>query len=271
MAETVNPVETAQAAPTPPPETTPASLTKFKAVVSSGGKRGNAVFTIDNLKSIVETVAMLSDTVTFLIDDEGIRMKVLDKARIALLDAMLPESVFTDFEAHGAGYVTVDAKSMLAVLRRAKSKSVELRFEDGQLIVSIGGVRNFRIRTLDGAGEEVPPEPKTAHTAFATIDAELLKELLIDARVMKADTVRFEVSNNTLTFKAINETKAVEAKLGPAEGDAASTYALDYLTKAIKAFGNGVVEVKFGNSAPLELSTTFNEGYIKVYIAPRVE
>ena len=33
----------------------------------------------------------------------------------------------------------------------------------------------------------------------------------------------------------------------------------------------GVVEVKFGTNAPLELATTFNEGYVKVFIAPRVE
>jgi hypothetical protein len=41
--------------------------------------------------------------------------------------------------------------------------------------------------------------------------------------------------------------------------------------KVAKAFGDGVVEAKFGSNAPLELATTFNEGYIKVYVAPRVE
>jgi len=268
MAETPVSVETAQAAPTPPPETT-ALLTKFRAVVSSGGKRSNAVFTIVDLRNLVEVAAALSDKITFFVDD-GIKVRVLDGAKIALLDAALPKTVFADFEAHGAGYVTVDAKSLLAVLRRAKSKSVELRFEEGQLIVGIGGVRNFRIRTLEASAEEVP-QPKTNHAVFAVIDAEMFREALIDAKVVKADAVRLVALNGTLTFKAVNETKEVEVKLAPAEGDAASTYALDYLTKAIKAFGNGVVEVKFGNNAALELSTAFNEGYIRVYIAPRIE
>jgi DNA polymerase III sliding clamp (beta) subunit (PCNA family) len=268
MAET--PVsEAKEAAPTPPPETTP--LTKFRAVIQGSSKRGNnnAVFTTADLRSLVEVAAALSDKITFFVN-EGIKVRVLDGAKIALLDAALPKTVFADFEAHGVGYVTVDARSLLAVLRRAKSKSVEVRFEDGQLTVAIGGVRSFRIRTIDGAGEEVPPEPKTAHAAFAVVDAGLLKELLIDARVMKADVARFEASNGTLMFKAINETKGVEAKLGPAEGEAASTYTLVYLMKAAKAF-NGVVEVKFGNNTPLELATAFNEGYVKVFIAPRVE
>ena len=271
MVETPVSVEVqVEAPPTPPPETTPAPLTKFKAVVSSGGKRSNAVFTIDNLKSIVETVAMLSDTVTFLIDDEGIRIRELDKARIALMEAKLPSRIFLDFFADGEGSVTVDSKSLLAVVRRAKSKEVELKFEDGVLVITIAGARSFRVRTLDNTGEEAP-EPKTNHTASAVIDTELFKEALIDAKVIKADTIKLLAENGVLLFRALNETKGVEVRLGPAEGSASSTYSLDYLTKAIKAFGNGVVEVKFGNSAPLELSTTFNEGYIKVYIAPRVE
>jgi len=273
MAETpVNPVETAQAAPTPPVDTTP-PLTKFRATIQGDSKRGNSgnnVFTTDSLRSIIETAAMFNDAVTFLIDNEGIRTKVLDKARIALLDAMLPESVFANFEAHGVGYVTVDAKSLLAVLRRAKSKSVELRFEEGQLIVGIGGVRSFRIRTLE-ASEEEAPEPKTVHAASAVIDTELFKEALIDAKVMKADTIKLLAENGVLLFRALNETKGVEVRLGPAEGSASSTYTLDYLVKAAKAFGDGVVKVKFGNNTALELSTAFNEGYIRVYIAPRIE
>jgi DNA polymerase III sliding clamp (beta) subunit (PCNA family) len=263
MAETpINPVENVEAVPTPAKP-----LTRFRATVSGGD---NAVFTTDNLKSIIETVVAFSDAVTFLINADGIKVKVLDNARIALLDAALPRNVFISFDANGEGYVAVDAKSLLAVLRRAKNKEVELKFEDGVLVVTIAGVRSFRVRTLD-SGKEEAPQPKTAHTAFAVIDAELFKEALIDAKVVKADAVRLVALNGALTCKAVNETKEVEVRLAPAEGEAASTYALDYLVKAAKAFGDGVVEVKFGNNTPLELTTTFSEGYVKVFIAPRVE
>ena len=271
MAETPVPVnETVQAAPTPPPEATPsAPLTRFRATASSGGKRSNAVFTIENLKAIMETVAVFSDTATFIIDTSGLKMRVLDKARIALLEVELPRSVFAGFDADGVGYVAVDAKSLLVALRRAKNKEVELKYEDGQLVLTIAGVRSFRVRALEASVEEAP-QPKVNHTASAIVDADLLKEALVDARVMKADAVKLLAENGVLLFRAVNETKEVEVKLAPAEGNAASTYALDYLVKAAKAF-NGVVEVKFGNNAPLELATTFNEGYIKVFIAPRVE
>jgi DNA polymerase III sliding clamp (beta) subunit (PCNA family) len=261
MAETPVKVE---AAPAP---TSPAPL-RFKAVVSSGGKHTNAVFAVENLKAIVEAIVAFADSVSLFVDSNGIKMRVLDKARIALIEAVLPRDVFAEFSTKGEGYITVDTKSFLAVLRRAKGKKVELEYEDGRLTVSIGE-RSFRIRTLDASAEEVP-QPKTAHTVFAVIDAELFREALVDARVIRADAAQLVALNGTLTFKAVNETKEVEVRLGSAEGSASSTYALDYLLKAAKAF-DGVVEVKFGNNTPLELSTTFNEGYVKVYVAPRVE
>jgi DNA polymerase III sliding clamp (beta) subunit (PCNA family) len=267
--ETPVSVNEVQAAPTPPQEATP-PLTKFRAVISGGGKKSNAVFTTDSLRSIIETVAAFSDTATFLINADSIKVKVLDNARIALLDAMLPRSVFANFAADGEGYVAVDVKSLLAILRRAKSKDVELSFRDGQFTVIIGGIRSFRIRTIDSAGEEAP-QPKVNYEVSAYVDVEAFKEAVVDAKVLKADAVKLTAENGVLLFKGINETKEVEVKLAPCTGTGAGSYSLDYLVKALKAFDDGVVEVKFGNNLTLELSTTFNEGYIKVFIAPRVE
>jgi len=259
MAETpvqVNEVK-AEAAPTPP---TP-KLTRFRAVVQS--KSG---FTTESLRRLVECGTALNDELTFKITGNGVSMKVLDKARIALMEVELPAAVFVSFDADGEGYVTVDSKSLLAVVRRAKGKDIQLTFEDGQLVVTIGGIRSFRIRTLETSAEEAP-QPKVNHTAFAVIDAELFREALIDAKVVKADAVRLVALNGALTFKAVNETKEAEVKLGPAEGSASSTYMLDYLVKAAKAFGDGTIEVRFGSNAPLELANS----YAKIFIAPRIE
>jgi DNA polymerase III sliding clamp (beta) subunit (PCNA family) len=273
METPVNPVEVkAEAAPTPPQEATPsAPLTRFRAVVSGSGKRGNnAVFTTAHLKGLVEVAATFSDKITFFVDADSVKVRVLDSAKIALLDVMLPKSVFTDFAADGEGDIVVDAKSLLTILRRAKNRKVELKYEDGALAVTIAGVRSFRVKVLDNSTEEVP-QPKVNHATVAYVDAETLREAVLDARVIKADAAKLVVENNTLTFKASNETKEVEVRLSDATGTAMSKYSLDYLVKALKAFSNGVVEVKFGNNAPLELSTTFNDGYIRVFVAPRVE
>jgi DNA polymerase III sliding clamp (beta) subunit (PCNA family) len=268
METPVNSVNEVQAAPTPPPEAAPpAPLTRFRAAIQGSSKRGsNAVFSVDNLKAIIETIAVFSDSATFFVNSNGVKMKVLDNARIALIEAELPRDVFTEFFADGEGSVTIDAKSLLAVLRRAKNKKVKLEYEDGTLTITIAEVRSFRVRTLDNTSEEAP-EPKTAYTASALVDAELFREALIDARVMKTDAARLVALNGTLTFKAVNETKEVEVKLGTADGNASSAYSLDYLVKAVKAFGDGVIEVKFGSNAPLELANN----YIKVFIAPRFE
>ena len=266
MVETPVSVEVqVEAPPTPPPETTPAPLTKFKAVVSSGGKRGNAVFTTD-LRGLVEVAATFSDKITFFVDVDGVKMRVLDSAKIALLDAMLPRSAFLAFDADGVGHVTVDAKSLLSILRRAKSKGAELKYEDGQLVVTIAGVHSFKIRTLEASVEEVP-QPKVNHTATAYVDVEALREAVIDARIIKADAAKLVAENNTLTFKASNETKEVEVRLSDAMGTAASKYSLDYLAKALKAFDDGIVEVRFADNAPLELANS----YAKIFIAPRIE
>jgi DNA polymerase III sliding clamp (beta) subunit (PCNA family) len=270
MAETPVSEAKIEAAPTPPETMPPAPLTRFRAVIQGSSKRSNAVFTTNDLRGLVEVAATFGNKTAFLVDADGIKVRMLDDAKIALLDAVLPRSVFVSFDTDGKGYVVVDTKSLLTILRRAKNKEVELKFENGILTVTIAGVRSFRVRTIDSAGEEVP-QPKVNHKVSAYVDIETLREALIDARVIKADAVRLVALNGALTCKAVNETKEVEAKLGPAEGEAASTYALDYLVKAAKAFGDGVVEVKFGNNTPLELTTTFNEGYVKVFIAPRVE
>jgi len=267
MAETpvsVNEVKV-EAAPTPPPEKP--TLTKFRAVVS-GGKRGNsnAVFTTADLRALVEGAAAFSDVVDFKVSEGGIEVKVLDNARIALLESKLPKNIFAEFFADGEGDIAVDAKSLLAVLRRAKNEKVELKLEDGVLTITIAGVRSIRVRTLDNSAAEEAPQPKVNHTASAVIDADLFKEALVDARMIKADAVRLVALNGILTFKAVNETKEAEVRLAPAEGSASSTYALDYLVKAAKAF-DGVVDVKFGTNSTLELANS----YARVFIAPRVE
>jgi hypothetical protein len=151
-------------------------------------------------------------------------------------------------------------------LRRAKSREVELKFENGILTVTIAGVRSFRVRTIDDAGKEVP-QPKVNHEVSAFVDVEALREAAIDAKVLKADVVRLKAEGNVLLFKGINETKEVEVKLAPCTGAGASSYSLDYLVKAVKAFNDGIVEVKFGNNAPLELANN----YVRIFIAPRVE
>jgi proliferating cell nuclear antigen len=257
-----------QAAPTPPQV---APLTKFRAVIQGDSKRSGAIFTVTSLRGVIETAAAFNDSVTTLrVTGKGIEIKVLDKARIALMEVELPSSIFLDFAADGEGDVTVDAKSLLTVLRRARNKEAELRFEDGQLIITIGGVRSFRIRTLEASAEKAP-EPKVNHAVNAYVDVEAFKEVVVDAKVLKADAVKLVAENGVLLFKGINETKEVEVKLAPCTGTGAGSYSLDYLIKALKAFDDGVVEVKFGNNSTLELSTTFNEGYIKVFVAPRVE
>jgi len=272
MAETPVSEAKIEAAPTPPPETMPPAplLTKFRAVVSSGGKRSNAVFTTNDLRAIIEVAATFGSKTAFLVDADGIKVRMLDDAKIALLDAVLPRSVFASFDADGKGYVVVDTKSLLTILRRAKNKEVELKFENGILTVTIAGVRSFRVRTIDSAGEEVP-QPKVNHKVSAYVDVEALKEAVVDAKALKADTVKLVAENGVLLFKGINETKEVEVKLAPCTDTGSSSYSLDYLVKALKAFNDGIVEVKYGTSAPLEITATFNEGYVKVYVAPRVE
>jgi len=242
------------------------SLTKFRIIVSGGN---NAAFTTADLRGLVEVAAVLSDKITFIVDARALKVRVLDSAKIALLDAVLPRNTFTDFEADGVGCVVVDGKSLL-VLRRAKNNGVKLEFEDGQLMVTIGSggasARTFKIRTLDNTSKEAP-QPKVNHTAAAHVDVETLREAVLDARAIRADAAMLVAENNTLTFKALNETKEVEVRLSDATGTAASKYSLDYLVKALKAFRNGIVETKFGDNSTLEIAND----YIKVYIAPRVE
>ncbi|MCC6005757.1 MAG: hypothetical protein LM590_15565, partial [Thermofilum sp.] len=81
METPVNPVNEAEAAPTPPPETAPAPLlTKFRAVIQGGSKRGNnnAIFTTNDLRGLVEVAATFSDKITFFVDADGVKVRVLD-------------------------------------------------------------------------------------------------------------------------------------------------------------------------------------------------
>ncbi|MCC6005360.1 MAG: hypothetical protein LM590_13565, partial [Thermofilum sp.] len=72
----------AEAASTPPPETTLPTplLTKFRAVIQGGSKRGNnnAIFTTNDLRGLVEVAATFSDKITFFVDADGVKVRVLD-------------------------------------------------------------------------------------------------------------------------------------------------------------------------------------------------
>ncbi len=229
--------------------------------------------------TLLKTLGNIVDEASLKFTSEGLSVKALDAAKVALIEIKLPSDAFLEYEVKDELEVGMNLSALLKVLPTPKkTDKVSFRADEEFYQMEIEGVsrRSYKFRSVEVSASEIP-EISLDFKVRAIVLAQALKTNIKDLKGSEAITFRAE-DNQYLYLRGF-EGRA-EAKLSRMAGSilemelsepSESTYDEDYLTKVINLMGLiDNVEIQFGTNLPLKLSFGLVEGGSVLYLlAPK--
>ena len=232
---------------------------------------------VEALKAAYELV---KDEVTFKISEDGIILRAMDPANVAMVIMELKKSAFSEFKLEKESFIGVNMERLMQVLKRSnKTDEMLLKISGGKMEIKYSGKtsRKFSLPLL--ALESGPrPKPSLTFTVTTMMPSESLKGAVEDASVV-SDAITLVGANDELHILAQGDLGDVEAILKKKEGlteikisdKARSKYSIDYLRKIAKTKIGKDVEIKFKSDYPLMITFTKPEVKMAFILAPRMD
>jgi proliferating cell nuclear antigen len=235
----------------------------------------------DTLKGLVSVISTLVDEAKFRISQEGVNLKAVDPAHVAMVDMTIGKGAFGSYTADSAE-LGVDLDKMKEVLKLAASGDMIMMEHDeaqGRLTLKVGNVTR-RMNLVDTAGMSDPQVPMLSLPANVDVAiVELQKgmkaaESVSDHIALSADEDSFELfcegDTDTVSLK-LDKSKLVGIT---ATSKVRSMFPLDYFANLVKAIpSDTVVRISLGEDYPVKLGFKFADGNgeVNYLLAPRIE
>ncbi len=234
----------------------------------------------DSIKAIYE---LIKEEVSFKLTNEGISMRAMDPANVAMVSYNLLVPAFEAYKLEEETTIHVDMERLYNVLKQAQpGDAVSLKVEEAKIHITYegGNTRKFSLPLLELSGEE-RKAPSLEFSATAKMKPEALKQALSDAGVV-ADSAVFNASGDSLVISAGGDTGEVEIVLAKGsdqlvalevQEESRARYALDYLEKMVKgAKLCNEMAIKFKTDYPMQLDYAMEDTLkLSFILAPRVE
>ena len=246
---------------------------------------GETMFTAkvksDVLKEIVDVVSTLVDEVKFNVDKDGITVKAVDPAHVAMVDLHVDRGAFLAFRAD-EGEIGLDMDKLKEVLRLARGND-EIQFEvdedKNRMVATVGNITR-RMALVDTAGMSDPKVPNLSLPARVTIRTDELRQG-IRASESVSDHIALSVSPEGFEITSQGDTDSIKLRLSKDMLDeieckepVRSLFPLDYFSNMVKAIGSApTVRLHLGKDYPvnIEFSIAGGKGEVKYLLAPRIE
>lgn len=235
----------------------------------------------DILKGIVDVVSTLIDEAKFKIGDNGIQLKAVDPAHVAMIDLTLSKDAFEQYSAAETD-LGLDLEKLKEVIRLSKSGDlIEMRQDEerGRLVIMVGNVTR-RMNLVSTEGMSDPKVPNLTLPARITVTVDELQrgikaaESISDHVALNANTEGFEmVSDGDTDSVSLKLPKALLVDLQCSES-IRSLFPMDYFSTIIKAISSGInVSINLGNDLPvrLDFDIAAGKGSVRYLLAPRIE
>jgi proliferating cell nuclear antigen len=235
----------------------------------------------DTLKGLVNVISTLVDEAKFSISGEGINLKAVDPAHVAMIDLTIGREAFESFSADSAE-MGVDLDKLKEVLKLAGSGDViSMEQDDSQsrLILKVGNITR-RMNLVDTAGMNDPKVPQLSLPATVDVAVSELQRGMKAAETI-SDHIALTADEGSFEMFCEGDTDSVSLKLDKAKlagisapSKVRSLFPLDYFSNIVKAIpSDTIVKISLGNDYPVKLSFSFaggngNAGYL---LAPRIE
>ncbi len=238
----------------------------------------------DTLKGLVNIVSTLIDEVKFTVGPEGISLKAVDPAHVAMVEVNIDAAAFESYSADETT-IGLDLDKVKGVLKLASSGdiiSMEQDEDHGKLVFRVGNITR-RMHLVDTSGMSDPRFPQLSLSSKIDILVEELQqgirasESISDHIALTVNSQGFELSCEGDTDSAsliVSKDKLKSMELPDGDTAFRSLFPLDYFANLVKAIPTGTtVGIELDSDYPIKMNFSFAEGNGKVsyLLAPRIE
>ncbi len=240
-----------------------------------------AIIDVNLLKDSIESLSVLVDEARFRISPEGIAVRAVDPANVAMVSFDLPASAFDEFEADDSeiGMDLSKVTDILSVIDKKENIMMELDEMSQKILLKIGGL-SYTISLLDPSTIRAEPKiPQLDLPAKVVLNGMDLRKAVRAAEKI-SDHMILGVENDLFYMEAEGDTDSVRLNMTRDQlidlkpGDARSLFSLDYLSDIAKpASKSNEVTLLLGQDFPLMINFAIpnSDGKVGYLLAPRIE
>ena len=234
----------------------------------------------DTLKGIVNIISTLIDEVKFTITPEGMTLKAVDAAHVAMIEMEIDKCAFESYNAESCE-IGLDLDKVKGVLKLASAGDIIRMEQDdthGRLVFKVGNITR-RMNLVDTSTMSDPKVPQLSLTAKISLSVDELQkgiraaDTISDHITLRAGQGYFELScegdTDSVSLRLEGESVKVDT-----DSDVCSMFPLDYFSNITKAIPSGtMVGVELDNDYPVKLVFALADGNARVnyLLAPRIE
>lgn len=241
----------------------------------------NAEIKAEVLRDLVEIVQTIVDEVKINADKDGLSLKAVDPAHVAMVDLHLDTKAFADYKAEDTelGVTLNKIDQFLKLSSPSDMITLEHEDDDNRLVLKVNNITQ-KMPLLDTAGMTDPSVPQLD----LPINVKLLgKHLQTGVKASQNIADHIAISAGPDGFEIFSEEDEDSVRLAlskdeveniDASESVRSLFALDYFSNMIKSVAsNTIVELELGRDYPIKVKFEFAQGNGKVMflLAPRIE
>jgi proliferating cell nuclear antigen len=240
-----------------------------------------AVIGAEKLKDSIESISTLVDEAKFRLNPDGISVRAVDPANVAMVSLDVAKDAFDSFEAT-EGELGIDLTKLNGIMEMAdKGDNIELELDEAahKLILRMRGL-SYTMSLLDPSSiRKEPKVPALDLPGRIVIRGEDLKRA-VKAAEKVSDYMSIGIMGDTFFMEADGDTDNVRLEMTKDQlieikpGDAKSLFSLDYLSDMSKILGKAnEITIDIGKDYPLKIRFKIAEGHgdVSYMLAPRVE
>ncbi len=240
-----------------------------------------AVINAELLKDAIASLAVIVDEVRFRIKPEGISVKAVDPANVAMVTFELGSTAFDEYSADECeiGIDLNKITDLMGITDKGDTVRMELEEENHKLLIDVGGL-SYTLSLLDPSTIRAEPRvPQLELPVKVVMNGTDLRHAVKAAEKI-SNHILMGVSGDTFFMEAKGDTDQVRLEMGRDQlidlksGEASSLFSLNYLTDMAK-FTNKVNEVSLslGRDFPviIDFEIANGAGRISYLLAPRIE
>lgn len=229
--------------------------------------------------TIIEALGNIVDEALFKFTSDGMTVKALDPAQVALISVEIPSDSFIEYSVEEELSVGINVSNLLKTLPKPK-KGDKIIFnaneEFYEIILEGITTKRYKYRSIEVSVSEVPEIDLDFKVRVVTV-AKAFKDAVKDLK--GAGTLVFVAEDDQYLYLKAPDLGA-EAKLSRLGGSildmevkepSRTSYDEDYISKVLNlAAVTDTLEIKFGSDIPLYLSFALVEGgSVKYLLAPK--
>lgn len=235
----------------------------------------------DTLKELVTIVSTLVDEAKFSITPDGVQLRAVDAAHVAMVDLRLNKEAFEEYKAEDSD-LGIDVAKLDQFLRLAKAgEAVDIvnDEEKRKLNVSVGNTTK-RMSLIDTTGMSEPRVPTLNLPAKVSLKIEDISQG-IKASESVSDHIALTATKEYFEMVCEGDTDQVQMKLMKdqlieleCEEKVKSLFPLEYFSNMVRAVpSQSKITLNLGNDYPvkIEFQIAGGNGSVVYLLAPRIE